>query len=91
MWLLRDQQLIAFYLQSLETNVEDEDLQLGEYRDKQLGEASEGIRVKKGERLGGFKLGSTVVLVFEAPSNFQFSILPGQKIQYGQSISTSMY
>ncbi len=80
-----------FDLQSLETNVEDEDLQLGDYRDKQLGEGEEGIMVKKGERLGGFKLGSTVVLIFEAPSNFQFSILPGQKIQYGQSISTTMY
>ncbi len=75
-------------LQTLETNVDDETLELGEYRDKELGVATEGLSAKKGERLGGFKLGSTVVLVFRAPSNFQFSVSPGQTVQYGQSLGT---
>jgi phosphatidylserine decarboxylase len=36
--------------------------------------------------MGGFKLGSTVVLVFEAPENFRFCIEQGQKIKLGDSI-----
>lgn len=31
-------------------------------------------------------MGSTIVLVFEAPSNFRFSLLPGQKIKVGDSL-----
>ncbi len=72
----------------METNAEDDQLPLGEYRDKELGVATEGLEVKKGDRLGGFKLGSTIVLVFRAPSNFQFSVSSGQTVQYGQSLGT---
>ena len=40
----------------------------------------------KGEQLGGFKMGSTVVLVFEAPEDFAFTVEPGQKLIYGEPI-----
>ncbi|ORX53436.1 phosphatidylserine decarboxylase [Piromyces finnis] len=46
-----------------------------------------GIPVHRGEELGGFQMGSTVVLVFEAPKNFKFNITPHQKINVGQPIS----
>lgn len=46
-----------------------------------------GIPVHRGEELGGFQMGSTVVLVFEAPKNFKFNIQPHQKINVGQKIS----
>lgn len=45
-----------------------------------------GYPLAKGQEVGGFKLGSTVVLVFEAPPNFKFNLTPGQKIQMGQSL-----
>ncbi|ORX78720.1 phosphatidylserine decarboxylase [Anaeromyces robustus] len=46
-----------------------------------------GIPIHRGEELGGFQMGSTVVLVFEAPKSFKFNIKPYQKINIGQAIS----
>lgn len=45
-----------------------------------------GYPLSKGEEVGGFKLGSTVVLAFEAPDNFTFDLELGQKIKMGESI-----
>jgi phosphatidylserine decarboxylase len=42
---------------------------------------------KKGDEVGMFKLGSTVVLVFEAPANLEWTIEPGQSIKYGESFA----
>ncbi|XP_034486974.1 phosphatidylserine decarboxylase proenzyme, mitochondrial [Drosophila innubila] len=40
----------------------------------------------KGDLIGQFNMGSTIVLLFEAPKNFKFDIEAGQKIRVGQSI-----
>ncbi|AOW04424.1 phosphatidylserine decarboxylase-domain-containing protein [Yarrowia lipolytica] len=45
-----------------------------------------GYPLGKGDQMGGFNLGSTVVLVFEAPTNFKFTIQPGQVVRVGQRI-----
>ncbi|WLF77746.1 phosphatidylserine decarboxylase 1 [Lodderomyces elongisporus] len=45
-----------------------------------------GYPLTKGQDIGGFKLGSTVVLVFEAPDNYEFDIEVGEKVKVGQSL-----
>lgn len=44
------------------------------------------IQIPKGKEMGGFRLGSTIVLVFEAPDSFKFMVKPNEKILVGQAI-----
>mmetsp|Transcript_65447 Transcript_65447/g.90471 ORF Transcript_65447/g.90471 Transcript_65447/m.90471 type:complete len:310 (-) Transcript_65447:221-1150(-) len=49
-------------------------------------EASEKINFAKGEMTGRFEMGSTIVLVWEAPEDTQVNLEPGQKLKLGQEI-----
>ncbi|KAF0747491.1 hypothetical protein AaE_007707 [Aphanomyces astaci] len=42
--------------------------------------------VTRGDQVAQFQLGSTVVLVFEAPDDFEFTAKSGDKVRYGASI-----
>lgn len=42
-----------------------------------------GTELKKGDLIGQFNMGSTIVLIFEAPNTFKFAIKPGEKILVG--------
>mmetsp|Transcript_38533 Transcript_38533/g.63993 ORF Transcript_38533/g.63993 Transcript_38533/m.63993 type:complete len:256 (-) Transcript_38533:1550-2317(-) len=45
-----------------------------------------GVACDRGQEVGGFQLGSTVVLLFQAPPNFHFELSPGEKVRVGQRI-----
>lgn len=56
----------------------------GTYYELDLGE--DGIELNKGDPIGEFNLGSTVVLLFEAPKTFDFDLCENQKVKYGQKL-----
>lgn len=43
-------------------------------------------KLKTGDEIGRFELGSTVVYIFEGPSNFQWNVSPGQSVKMGEPI-----
>ncbi|CDJ44782.1 hypothetical protein ETH_00039810, partial [Eimeria tenella] len=52
------------------------DVDIRTYRDKPL-------HFDVGSHVGEFRLGSTIVLVFEAPKDFEFSVKAGDRIKAG--------
>ncbi|KAI8367888.1 phosphatidylserine decarboxylase [Choanephora cucurbitarum] len=74
--------------EALKTN-RKEDLPLGTYTEVTYKSASKllgGKALRSGDEMGGFYLGSTVVLVFEAPTSFKFQLTAGQKIKMGEAL-----
>ncbi|KAF4524728.1 hypothetical protein B566_EDAN014433 [Ephemera danica] len=73
----------------------DEDLKTNQrkwryirHKDQYLGpENKEGIHIRKGELFGEFKMGSTIVIIFEAPEKFDFRPELQQKIYVGEALS----
>ncbi|CAB3242618.1 unnamed protein product [Arctia plantaginis] len=47
------------------------------------------VPLKKGELFGQFNMGSTIILLFEAPKDFTFDIKSGEKVYVGQTLSVA--
>lgn len=45
-----------------------------------------GVALQRGAAVGEFNLGSTIVLLFEAPKDFSFNLQPGQRIRVGEGL-----
>eukprot|EP01112_Ceratiomyxa_fruticulosa_P022682 TRINITY_DN839_c0_g1_i1.p1 TRINITY_DN839_c0_g1~~TRINITY_DN839_c0_g1_i1.p1 ORF type:complete len:444 (-),score=86.24 TRINITY_DN839_c0_g1_i1:30-1361(-) len=61
------------------------------YHDKDFIESThskKGVELGKGQEIGFFHMGSTVVLIFEVPldHDFHFTVKPGEKVVLGRSI-----
>ncbi|KAI9510701.1 phosphatidylserine decarboxylase [Russula earlei] len=75
--------------QALCTNVRGRPPPPGTYTEAVYSAASpvlNGQPLGPGQEMGGFCLGSTIVLVFEAPSSFEFGIHAGQKVRVGEKL-----
>ncbi|WP_321312812.1 phosphatidylserine decarboxylase [Halarcobacter sp.] len=71
-------QMVFNFEPKVETNNETKEIKIYEY---------ESLEIKKGECLGYFKMGSTVVMVWEKDF-VQLEELLGQNVKYGQRIAT---
>ncbi|ADG94543.1 phosphatidylserine decarboxylase [Arcobacter nitrofigilis DSM 7299] len=70
-------QMVFEFESAVETNVDAKEIKVYEYED---------LNIKKGECLGYFKMGSTVVMIWEKGS-IKLKNLTNQKILFGSSIS----
>lgn len=46
-----------------------------------------GVFLRKGEEIGMFEMGSTIVLLFECPKETQVVPQPGEKVFMGQKLT----
>ena len=44
--------------------------------------------MNKGDHIGGFNFGSTIVLAFEAPEDFKFLVQAKDKVKYGEALGS---
>ncbi|KAJ7176516.1 phosphatidylserine decarboxylase 1 [Mycena filopes] len=75
--------------QALRTNVRGRPPPPGTYSEAVYSAASpllNGQPLVPAQEMGGFCLGSTIVLVFEAPTSFEFAVEAGQKVKVGERL-----
>ncbi|KAJ3024820.1 UNVERIFIED_CONTAM: phosphatidylserine decarboxylase 1 [Siphonaria sp. JEL0065] len=77
--------IIINFDEQLQTNTPDipsTTFPIGTYSEKSF-TGKDKVVLRRGEEVGGFKLGSTIVLVFEAPENFEFAYQDGDIVKMG--------
>jgi phosphatidylserine decarboxylase len=78
-----------YYNKALRTNVRGRPPPPGTYSEAVYSAASallNGQPLTPAQEMGGFCLGSTIVLVFEAPDEFEFAVQAGQKVKVGEKL-----
>ncbi|KAJ1668790.1 phosphatidylserine decarboxylase 1 [Coemansia sp. RSA 1813] len=81
--------VVVNFDKKLRTNLREAKLLPGEFSQLSYAPFSPrlgGVPLRKGQEVGGFRLGSTVVLVFSAPKSFQFNVQPDQKVKMGEAL-----
>ncbi|KAF9515167.1 hypothetical protein BS47DRAFT_1449919 [Hydnum rufescens UP504] len=75
--------------EALRTNVCRHRASPGSFDEATYANASAILRgqpLRAGQEMGGFRLGSTIVLVFESPPTFAFGVEVGKKVKVGEKI-----
>jgi phosphatidylserine decarboxylase len=75
--------MIRTHTQTLRTNSPNRPLTPGTFSEATYSKAARllgGQPLRAGDEVGGFMLGSTIVLVFEAPEKFEFSVKTSEKV-----------
>mmetsp|Transcript_789 Transcript_789/g.2549 ORF Transcript_789/g.2549 Transcript_789/m.2549 type:complete len:340 (-) Transcript_789:877-1896(-) len=49
---------------------------------------SKGIELSRGAPTGAFNLGSSIVVLFEAPADFKLQVAPGDRVRFGQQLGS---
>ncbi|KAJ2662987.1 phosphatidylserine decarboxylase 1 [Coemansia sp. RSA 1199] len=81
--------VVVNFDKELRTNLKEKTLGPGEFSQLSymaLSPRLGGARLEKGQEVGGFRLGSTVVLVFSAPKEFTFCVQPEQSVKMGEAL-----
>ncbi|KAJ2888906.1 phosphatidylserine decarboxylase 1 [Coemansia asiatica] len=83
--------VVVNFDKDLRTNLRERSLAPGDFSQlsyKKLNPRLCGVPLKKGQEVGGFRLGSTVVLVFSAPQTFRFNVQADQTVRMGQCLGS---
>ena len=75
-------------LKELETNASNNKFR--EHKDK-IFDSTTGngpVKCHKGRMMGDFNFGSSIVLLFEGPEDMEFCVTQGQRIKFGQALTT---
>ena len=63
------------------TNQRSRNHMLGQFSNRKVRK-----KLEKGDHMGFFNLGSSVVIIFEAPREFEFDVKPGDRIKCGDAL-----
>jgi phosphatidylserine decarboxylase len=74
----------VYFDRTLQTNKKNDDYTFRLWKERFP--LSTDCQFERGDEFGEFKLGSCIVLIFEAPTNFEFQHRTGDQIRVGQRL-----